>query len=120
MDAKLQAIVAAERTRIREAAHARAARMAHARRRAPIIAAELARIDAKVQEVWLFGSVVTGRPGRDRFDIDLAIRGGDVVSLEARLSEREFAVDLIDLDTVSEGFRDMVLQRGKKIYGADR
>lgn len=119
MDEKLRAIVEAERTRNRKAAEARAERLSRARSEALRIAAELARIDSRVTEVWLFGSVATGRPGRECFDIDLAVRGGDIVSLYARMPESEFDVDLIDLDSVSDRFRNMVIRRGEKVYGAD-
>lgn len=120
MDEKLRAIVKAERARNRKAAEARAGRLARARSEARRIAAELARIDPRVTEVWLFGSVATGRPARDRFDIDLAVRGGDTISLYARLPESEFDVDLVDLDTVSDRFRDMIMRRGERVYGTDR
>jgi len=119
MNEELRAIVEAERRRNREADQRRAERLIRARREAPRIAAELARIDPDVREVWLFGSVATGRLGRDRFDIDLAIRGGDVISLYARLPESEFDIDLVDLDSVSDGFREMVERRGERVYGSD-
>jgi len=120
MDDTLRAIVQAQRARNREAAAARAQRLARARSEAPRIAAELARIDRGVTEVWLFGSVATGRLGRDRFDIDLAVRGGDIITLYARLPDSEFDVDLVDLDSVSERFRDMIMRRGERIDGTDR
>ncbi len=116
MDEKLRAIVEAERRRNRKAAEARADRLARARTEAPRIAAELARIDPRVTEVWLFGSVATGRVGREDFDIDLAVRGGDVISLYARLPESEFDVDLVDIESVSDRFRDMIVRRGERIY----
>lgn len=119
MDEKLRAIVTAERARNRKAAEARTRRLARARSEAGRIAAELARIDSRVTEVWLFGSVATGRPGRDRFDIDLAVRGGDIITLYARLPESEFDVDLVDLDSVSDRFREMIVRRGERIYGTD-
>ncbi len=119
MDDKLRAIVEAERRRNRAAERRRAERLARARREAPRVAAELARVDPGVREVWLFGSVATGRIGRDDFDIDLAVHGGDVISLYARLPNSEFEVDLVDLDSVGERFRDMVYRRGERLYGAD-
>lgn len=119
MDQKLRAIVEAERRRNREADERRSERLTRARREAPRIAAELARTDPDVREVWLFGSVATGRLGRERFDIDLAVRGGDVISLYARLPESEFDIDLVDLDSVSDRFREMVKRRGERVYGSD-
>lgn len=119
MDDKLRAIVEAERRRNREAERRRAERLSRARDEAPLIAAALARIDPAVREVWLFGSVATGRTGREEFDIDLAVRGGDVISLYARLPDSEFEVDLVDLDSVGERFRSMIYRRGERLYGAD-
>ena len=119
MDEKLRAIVEAERVRNRRAEVQRNERLARAREEAVRIAGELARIDAGVSEVWLFGSVATGRLGREQFDIDLAVRGGDVISLYARLPESEFDVDLVDLDAVSEGFCAMIKRRGQKLYGTN-
>ena len=93
MDEKIRAIVEAERRRNREAEHRTSRRLERARTEAPRIAAELARIDPSVREVWLFGSVATGRLGREQFDIDL--------------------------DAVSERFREMVYRRGTRLYGKD-
>lgn len=119
MDDKLRAIVEAERRRNREAERRLAERLALARREARRVAAELARIDPGIREIWLFGSVATGRIGRDDFDIDLAVLGGDVISLYARLPNSEFEVDLVDLDSVGERFGDMIYRRGERLYGAD-
>lgn len=119
MEENIRAIVEAERRRNREAEERRARRLEDARAEAPRLAAELARIDPRVREVWVFGSVATGRPGREQFDIDLAVAGGDVISLYARMPDTAFDVDLVDLDAVSEGFRAMIYRRGWKVYGAD-
>lgn len=119
MDEELRAIVEAECRRNTEAEERRTRRLERAREEAPRLAAELARIDPSVREVWLFGSVATGRTGRERFDIDLAIRGGDVISLYARMPDSEFEVDLVDLDSVSERFRELVMRRGERIYAKE-
>ena len=92
MDDELRAIVEAQRSRNREAAVARAERLARARAQAPLIAAELARIDPAVTEVWLFGSVATGRVGRDRFDIDLVDL--EIAIEHVRSQRREFDATL--------------------------
>jgi predicted nucleotidyltransferase len=119
MDEEIRRIVEAERRRNQEAAQRRRERLKRARREAPRIAGELARIEPDVDEVWLFGSVGTGRVGRDEFDIDLAVTGADVVSLYARLPDSEFEVDLVDLESVSDLFREMIYRRGWRIYGTD-
>jgi predicted nucleotidyltransferase len=83
------------------------------------LAAELANIDPAVREVWLFGSVASGRPGREEFDIDLAIAGGDALTLFAQLPETEFEVDIVELENVSARFREMVKRTGEQLYGTD-
>lgn len=117
MDDEIRAIVEAERRRNREAERRRSERLERARAEAPRIAAELARIDPEVREIWLFGSVATGSIGRDCFDVDLAVAGGDIVALYARMPDTEFEVDLVDLDAVRESFREMIYRRGRKVYG---
>jgi len=119
MNDQIRAIVEAERRRNLEAEHRRAERLERARREASRIAEELGRTDPTVREIWLFGSVATGRLGREDFDIDLAVHGGDLLSLFARLPDTEFEVDLIDVDQVGDRFRRMIYHRGRKVYGQD-
>lgn len=53
------------------------ARLARARDEAERLAKKIAEADDRVTRVILFGSVATGRPSREDFDIDLALDGGD-------------------------------------------
>lgn len=119
MDEEIRAIVEAEHERNRAAMRDREERLRRARTEAKRLAAELARLDPAVREVWLFGSVAHGRPGREQFDIDLAIEGGDAISLYARLPNSEFDVDIVDLENVGDQFREMVKQTGVQLYGTN-
>jgi predicted nucleotidyltransferase len=69
--------------------------------------------------VYLFGSSVTG-PVRRGSDIDVAVEAreplppGLLAGLRERLEESDvpYAVDVVDLRTVSREFRDRVLREG--------
>lgn len=54
----------------------------------------------------------------ERVDIDLALEGGEYLSLMRVAEESPFSVDLVDLDTVSKRFRRMVETRGVILYDA--
>jgi predicted nucleotidyltransferase len=74
------------------------------------------------QKVYVFGSRVRG-DHRKTSDIDLAISGKDPISMELRSKlEFEFAesdlpyrVDIVDLATVDESFRNMIKAEAVKL-----
>lgn len=76
-----------------------------------------------IRLAMVFGSVASGRAGRDS-DLDLAvytgrpIASGDKLKLVQRLSEKiGRPVDLIDLTTVGEPLLGQIVQHGRILYG---
>jgi predicted nucleotidyltransferase len=116
MDESLERIVRAERRRNAEAEARIARRLAEARREAARIAAAMADTDPRVRRVVLFGSVASGKVRTETFDVDLAVEGGDILSLVQIAEQSDFPVDVVDLSTVSPRFRTVVEKRGTVIY----
>lgn len=116
---ELESLAEAWRRRIASQREVRRERAGEARRAAQR-AARVLREGFGVEEVWLFGSLVTG-PRHDAFDVDLAVRGLP--------PERYFAalarvcdvvggpVDLVTLETCSERLRRRVADRGERLDG---
>jgi predicted nucleotidyltransferase len=115
---EIKKIIDAERERSRRGRARIEKRLSDARTEAGRLAHRLAEADPAVRRVFLFGSVASGRVRSERFDIDLAVEGGDHLQLLRRAEESPFSVDLVDLDDVSEGFRRMVEERGVCLYDA--
>ncbi|MFP4409358.1 MAG: nucleotidyltransferase family protein [Spirochaetaceae bacterium] len=120
MDPELQKIVDAENRRNRAELERRERRLAEARHEARRLTEEIRKADPGVRKVILFGSVATGAVGSERFDIDLALLGGDQLKLMTITEESSFAVDLVDLEAVSTGFRQRVEERGEVLYDAQQ
>lgn len=118
MDPELQKIVDAENERNRAARERISRRLEHARREARRLAEEIHRADQSVRKVILFGSVAAAVVRTESFDIDLAILGGDQLALMSITDQSPFPVDLVDLEAVSPGFREMVERRGEVLYDA--
>lgn len=118
MDPELQKIVDAENKRNRAERERIARRLVAAREEAARLAQEIAKADGNVRKVILFGSVAAGSARNEGFDIDLGILGGDQLALMKITEASSFAVDLVDLEAVSPGFREMVERRGEVLYGA--
>jgi len=95
--------------RLKRANEARAA----ARRAAIVLRAEFA-----VEEVWLFGSLVSG-PRHDAFDIDLAVRGLQPDLYYEALSRVSDLVggpvDLVQLESCSDRLRHTVATTAERI-----
>lgn len=113
---EIRKIIEAERGRTRRAREQIGRRLSEARAEATRISRRLAKADPEVRKVILFGSVAAGTVRSERFDIDLAVEGGDHLSLMRVAEESAFSVDLVDLDAVSERFRRMVEERGVTLY----
>lgn len=111
-------IVAAERKREKRKKERIDRRLPEARLEADRIAARLVAADADVRKIILFGSVATGSVRSEQFDIDLAIEGGNHLSLMRIAEESPFSVDLVDLEAVSERFRHAVEAKGIVLYDA--
>ena len=118
MDPELQKIVEAENARNRAARERIGRRLEEARAEARRLAEDMGRADAEVKRVILFGSVASGKVRTETFDIDLGVVGGDLMELMRITEESAFGVDLVDLETVSSGFRRMVEERGEVLYDA--
>ena len=115
---EIRKIIEAERTRTRRARERISLRLSEARAEAERIAHRLAEADPEVRRVILFGSVAAGTVRSERFDIDLALEGGEYLSLMRVAEESPFSVDLVDLDTCSKRFRRIVESRGVILYDA--
>ena len=92
------------------------ARLARARDEAERLAKRIAEADDRVARVILFGSVATGRPSREDFDIDLAVDGGDPDLATDQIRKAEFEVDIVALGRLPEGMRRMVEDRGEILF----
>ena len=69
--------------------------------------------DGAIERVWGFGSTFEDfRPYRMDSDIDLAIEGGDVLSLISITEASSFKVDLIDLTGREDDFARLLRERG--------
>jgi predicted nucleotidyltransferase len=77
------------------------------------LARAISAADTKVRRVLLFGSVASGKPSREDFDIDLALDGGDVHTAMDIAEGSAFAVDVVELGHLSSEMRRLVLARGK-------
>ncbi len=73
----------------------------------------------------LFGSVATGRAGRDS-DVDLAVEADRILTAEDKMAliaelaqATGRAVDLIDLRCVGEPVLGQILKHGKRLVGSD-
>jgi len=93
-----------ERRRI--AARAEAGRLADAMRAT----------DPGVKAIRGFGSTFEdGRPYRMDSDIDIAIEGGDLLSLEKIADASCFKVDLVDISDCDDGFSRMIKESGTSL-----
>ena len=73
--------------------------------------------DPSVRRVILFGSLAAGMPKNLHFDIDLAIDGGDPHRAMTITSDSSFKVDIVELESLAEHFRKLVLERGRVLPG---
>jgi predicted nucleotidyltransferase len=78
---EIKKIIDAERERSRRGRARIERRLSDARTEAGRLAHRLAEADPAVRRVILFGSVATGRVRSERFDVDLAVEGGDHTQL---------------------------------------
>ena len=88
------------------------------REEAERLAKRLAAEDASTRVVLLFGSVAKGSVRSERFDIDLAIDADNYLQLLPIVAESRFEVDLVDLRSVSERFREQIRNNGVVLYGS--
>ena len=80
--------------------------------------------ELKEYRVYLFGSRANGT-ARERSDFDLGIYGDTPVSLKTYYQLADFLeslptlyrIDWVDLNRVTDAFRDNALQNAKVIYG---
>ncbi|OHD78843.1 MAG: hypothetical protein A3J97_01740 [Spirochaetes bacterium RIFOXYC1_FULL_54_7] len=79
----------------------------------------LARLLSGLQDLSLvihFGSSANGRSFRLDSDIDLAIRGGDILEAMKVVETSVFHVDVIDIDMVPEPLKTAILTDGVVLY----
>ena len=78
-------------------------------------------IDPTLQKVILFGSLAKNRVRSVNFDIDLAVQGSQdkFLSLVACTLDREFKVDIVDLNSVNPTWREFI-QREGVLYNLNR
>jgi hypothetical protein len=69
--------------------------------------------DPSITRIWGLGSTFEEfRPYRMDSDIDLAVEGGDILSLLSITEDSSFKVDLIDLTGRDDGFARLARERG--------
>lgn len=113
---ELRKIIVEERARLAASRERTARRLEEARQEASRIASRLVEADSDVRRIVLFGSVASGRVSNEDFDIDLAVDGGNILTLIGVAEESDFSVDIVDLGNVSDSFREVVSKRGIVLY----
>ena len=115
----IEAIAAAENRR--NAAHRRSlerrrdALRSEALRLVPL----LLKCDPGITRILLFGSVLPRRRLRADSDLDLAVEGCTRFSECLRLVEQsDWPVDLVEWETLSEPFRNVVARDAEVLYGS--
>ena len=118
MSDEIDRIVSAQRKKNARAAERRTRLLKEARKEAERLANRLAEEDSSTRVVLLFGSVAAGSVRSERFDIDLAIDADDYLQLRSVVDESRFDVDLVDLRSVTERFREHIGNKGIVLYGS--
>ena len=99
---------AAEKEKIRER---RTLALAEANR----LGAAIMAADPSVRRVILFGSLAEGMPKKAKFDIDLALDGGDLYAAMDIAETSPFEVDIVNLERLPEHMKKRVLERGRAL-----
>jgi predicted nucleotidyltransferase len=118
MSDEIDKIVSTQRKALRRLVERRKVLLKEARHEASRLALRLAAEDSSTRIVLLFGSVASGDVRSEHFDIDLAIDADDYLHLRTLAEESRFDVDLVDLRTVSDRFRDHIWKNGTILYGS--
>jgi predicted nucleotidyltransferase len=92
-----------------------ARRLVEAVQEAHRLAGAIKAADDEVRVVYLFGSVAEGCSSNSKFDIDLAIDGGDVFKAMEITERSVFEVDVVDLNLVPEHVRKRILDTGIRL-----
>lgn len=87
-------------------------RAAEAHIEARRLAASILKADPNVRSVILFGSLAEGGPRRRKFDIDLALNGGDLYKALDVTEESPFDVDVVRLDLLPDHLRARIQAHG--------
>lgn len=84
--------------------------------------AQFLEIDPALQTVILFGSLAGQRVRSAEFDIDLAVRCSPdkFLLLVGATLDSDFKIDLIDLTSTSQTFRQFILAEGVVLYEKQR
>ena len=90
-------------------------RLVLARKEALRLAQVLAGLDG-ISLVLHFGSSASGRSFRLDSDIDLAIRGGDILEAMKIVETSGFHVDIVEIDMVPEPLKAAILADGVVVY----
>lgn len=81
------------------------------------LAEKLAIVDPDIRRIWGFGSVFEkDRPFTLNSDIDLAIEGGNIVSLFGITENAPFPVDLIDITDQRDPFATLIRENGTVLF----
>jgi len=93
-------------------------RVKAAEREIETLLAQFLAIDPGLQQVILFGSLAKKTVRSINFDIDLAVRCSPdkFLRLVGAAFNSEFAVDVVDLDTVNQALRQFILSDGIVLY----
>jgi predicted nucleotidyltransferase len=76
------------------------------------IALRIKQASPQTRRVILFGSAATGVPRNPRFDLDLALEGGDLYRALDVVAEASIHVDLVDLTLVPPHLRRRIEETG--------
>ena len=82
----------------------------------PQIVARMRELDPSIERIILFGSLASGSVRNTGFDIDLAVSGSGIFRLIAWSEDQELPIDLVDLDSLSPGFRNHIEETGRILY----
>ena len=93
-----------------------AGRAARERDAAGRIACRIGKSDACVRAVYLFGSPAGGVPERADFDIDLALKGGDVYAAQSLAEGAPVPCDVVSLERLPGHVRDRIHASGVVLY----
>jgi predicted nucleotidyltransferase len=80
--------------------------------------AQFLEIDPALQKVVLFGSLAKQAVRSANFDIDLAVQGSPdkFLLLVAAALDSDFTVDVVDLTSANQTFRQFILKDGVVLY----
>ena len=84
----------------------------------PTLIKEFKRIDPDVRKIILFGSLIGDFPVTENSDIDLAVSSDKYLKLVAWALSQNHSIDVIDIDSITKTFHDVISASGKVLYAS--